>query len=187
MNGSLFEGELIRLAPPDPDRDAEVESRWTHDPEYLRLLNAEPARPLSPAQIRKKYEQAEKEKNRFDFAVRTRADDRLVGFAGLHHIEWTHGTAMLTLGIGLPNDRGHGYGTEALHLILRYAFAELNLYRVAVTTFEYNSGALRFLERTGFTVEVRKRQAINRNGRRWDALILGLLREEWERAQRPGD
>jgi hypothetical protein len=82
MNTQLFEGELVHLAPPDPDRDAEIESKWTHDVEYMRLLSEAPVRPLSPSLIKKKYEEAEKEKatNRFHFAVRTRADDRLVGF-----------------------------------------------------------------------------------------------------------
>jgi len=182
MNPQLFEGELIRLASPDPDRDAETESKWTHDVEYMRLLSADPVRPLSPALIKKRYEELEKEKSnrRYDLAIRTRADDRLVGFVRLDHIEWNQGTCQLALGIGDSNDRGHGYGTEALKLILRYAFAELNLHRVAVDTYEYNEGAQRFLERAGFTLEVRRRQAVHRDGRRWDALKLGLLRQEWE-------
>jgi RimJ/RimL family protein N-acetyltransferase len=50
-----------------------------------------------------------------------------------------------------------------------------------VDTFEYNDRAVRFLERAGFVVEVRRRQAIHRDGKRWDALKLGLLREEWKR------
>ena len=61
MSTQLFEGELIRLAPPEPDRDAEIESKWTHDTEYMRLSSADPMRPLSPTLIKKKYEEAEKE------------------------------------------------------------------------------------------------------------------------------
>jgi RimJ/RimL family protein N-acetyltransferase len=34
--------------------------------------------------------------------------------------------------IGIANDRGKGYGSEALHLLFRYAFQELNLYRVGL-------------------------------------------------------
>jgi RimJ/RimL family protein N-acetyltransferase len=183
MNHQLFEGALVRLVAPDLDHDAEIESKWTHDPEYLRLLRADPVRPLSPHQIKKKYEAEEKDENasrRFHFAIRTRADDRLVGFIRLEHIEWTHGTGMVRMGIGDPNDWGQGYGTEALRLILRYAFAELNLYRITADTCEYNSRAVRFLERAGFALEVRRRQAIHRDGRRWDALKMGLLRQEWE-------
>ena len=183
MNMQLFEGERVRLTPHDPEKDAEIESKWTHDPEYMRLLSADPVRPLSPGQIKKKYEEAEKEKspNRFSFAVRTRADDRLIGLVRLDRIEWNNGAGWLELGIGAAEDRGHGYGTEVLQLILRYAFDELNLHRLSASTFEYNTGALRFLERAGFAVEVRRRQAIQREGRRWDDLFLGILREDWER------
>jgi RimJ/RimL family protein N-acetyltransferase len=183
MNTQLFEGELVRLAPPEPERDAEIESRWTHDTEYMRLSSADPVRPLSPTLIKKKYEEAEKEKatNRFHFAIRAKADDRLVGFVRLEHIEWNNGGGRVALGIGDANDRGRGYGAEALKLILRYAFAELNLYRVTADTFEYNERALRFLERAGFVEEVRRRQAVHRDGKRWDAIKLGLLRDEWER------
>ena len=83
------------------------------------------------------------------------------------------------MGIGDPNERSHGFGTAALDMILRYAFDELNLHRLSAATFEYNSGAICFLERAGFVVEVRRRQAVNRDGRRWDVISLGVLREEW--------
>ncbi len=185
MNIQLFEGERVRLTPFDPDKDAEIESRWTHDPEYLRLLSADPARPLAPGQIKKKREEAAKEKshNRFEFAIRARADDRLIGFVRLHRIEWNNGNGWLVLGIGAAEDRRKGYGTEALQLILRYAFDELNLHRLSAATFEYNAGALRLLEKAGFAVEVRRRQAIHREGRRWDEIHLGLLREGWRQVE----
>ena len=183
MNTQLFEGELVRLAPPEPERDAEIESKWTHDAEYMRLLSDAPVRPLSPVLIKKKYEEAEKEKahNRFHFAIRAKADNRLVGFVKIEGVEWNNGTGHLTLGIGDPNDRGKGYGREALALALRYAFAELNLYRLGATTFEYNERAQRLLDRAGFQLEVQRRQAVHRDGKRWDALKYGLLRGEWER------
>ncbi len=182
MKVQLFEGELIRLAPIDPEKDAETISKWTHDPEYLRLSSADPVRPLSPGQVKKKLEEMDKEaekRTQFNFAVRLRDDDRLIGLASIRWIHWTHAAGMIRLSIGQPDDRGKGYGSEALRMLLRYAFDELNLHRIGVDTFEYNTGALRFLERNGFVVEVRRRQAIHRDGRRWDALMLGMLREEW--------
>ena len=185
MDFQFFEGERIQLTAPDADRDAEIESKWTHDPDYLRLLSADPARPLSPAQVKKHYEEAEKEAEKshdtFNFAIRLRDGDRLIGFIRMSDIHWTHGSGRLQLGIGDPHDRHHGYGSEALKLILRYAFDELNLHRLTAMTFEYNTAALGFLQHAGFQIEVRRRQAINRDGRRWDAIGLGLLRDEWKR------
>ena len=185
MDFQFFEGEHIQLTAPDAERDAEIESKWTHDPDYLRLLSADPAKPLSPSQVKKKYEEIDKEteksRDAFNFAIRLREGDRLIGFIRVFDILWTHGGGRLQLGIGDPADRCHGYGREALNLVLRYAFDELNLHRLSATTFEYNTGALHFLERAGFTIEVRRRQAVNRDSRRWDVIALGLLRDEWKR------
>jgi RimJ/RimL family protein N-acetyltransferase len=50
---------------------------------------------------------------------------------------------------------------------------------VSVSVAGYNEGAIRFFERAGFVTEVQRRQAIHRNGRRWDLLVMGLLREEF--------
>lgn len=181
MHTQLFKGKLIRLAPVDAERDAETESQWTHDAEFMRALSAEPMRPLSPHLIKKKYEDAEKapSPNQFHFAVRTLAEDRLIGLVKLSRIEWTNGAGMLTLGIANAPDRGKGYGGEALHLALNYAFNELNLHRLSAVGFENNPRAIQFLERAGFCVEVRRRQALYRDGKRWDVFMLGILREEW--------
>jgi RimJ/RimL family protein N-acetyltransferase len=184
LTEQLFEGRLVRFAPPDAERDAEIVSKWSHDPEYLRLLSTDIAKPLSPFQVKKQYEEWEKDaekRSAFNFAVRLTEDDRLIGFVRLSRIAWTHGTGLIQIGFGDRNDRGQGYGTEALHMLLRYAFDELNLYRLAAAMAAYNTGAIRFLERTGFVVEVRRRQAVQRDGQRWDVVMLGLLRDEWKR------
>ncbi len=181
----LFDGEQVRLMAFNPEKDSEVEARWTSDPDFWRLTSLKPACPLSTAQVKKRREAWEKEarekRNRFDFAIRLRADDRLVGYAHIDSLEWNHGHAWLHLAIGDPADRGQGYGSEAMRLLLRYAFHELNLYRLTTDTFEYNPRGVKFLERHGFVLEVRRRQAILRDGKRWDEYRFGLLREDWER------
>ena len=183
---SLFEGEWVHLTPIDPEQDAQVESKWTHNPRYLRMLYSEPARPLSPAQVKKKYEAIEKEaeegKNLFHFAIRTRTEqnqERLIGFAQLFWIDWTNSSGVVRLGIGNPDDWGRGYGSDSLRLLLRYAFAELNLFGLMAFIPEYNQVALRLFQRAGFIEEVRRREALNRDGRYWDMIHVGILRDQW--------
>jgi RimJ/RimL family protein N-acetyltransferase len=65
-------------------------------------------------------------------------------------------------------------------MLLGYAFDELNLYRLTAVVPEYNQAALRLFENAGFVQEVRRREAINRDGRRWDLFHLGLLESEWK-------
>jgi RimJ/RimL family protein N-acetyltransferase len=184
LQTQLFEGQSIRLGQIDYEKDPEVVSRWTHDSEYLHMLELGPAYPLSPAQVKKQYEALEKradeEKNLFHFQVRARQDGRLVGLALIEQIEWTNGNGFLQLGIGLPEDRGQGWGSEILSLLLRYAFGELNLFRVSAPVQEYNAAAIRLFQKFSFVEEVRRRQALHRYGRYWDLILFGQLRSEWE-------
>jgi RimJ/RimL family protein N-acetyltransferase len=183
MEASFFEREHVVLGPYQLDHDAAVEARWGHDSAYQRAFGNGFVYPRTAAQIKKQVEELEKEadetRSLFLFAVRARVDDRLLGFARLNWLEWSHGSAALSLGIGEPKDRGQGFGAEVLDMMLHYAFDELNLFRLSAIVPEYNLGALRFFERAGFRQEARRRAAFHRGGRRWDAIHLGLLSEEW--------
>ena len=180
----LFEGKDIRFGPIDYEKDPEVESKWTHDSDFMRMYESDPARPMSAAMVKKEYEKLEKEieeeKNMYFFAVRAKADERLIGKAMIHRVEWVNGNCSLRFGIGSPDDRRKGYGSQTLQMLLRFAFAELNMFRVSAHVSEYNEATIIMLQKFGFVEEVRRRQALDRDGRRWDLLIFGLLKDEWQ-------
>jgi RimJ/RimL family protein N-acetyltransferase len=185
MNTDLFHGELVRLTAANSEKDAELLAQWSRDSDYLRLLDTDPALPRSVKRSKEdilKWVEHE-QPNSLQFMIRVQADNRLIGFVGLDGILWTHGDAFVGIGIG---DRAHwdkGYGTDAMRVILRYAFTELNLHRVSLDVFEYNPRAIRSYEKAGFVVEGRLRQFLRRDGRRWDMIYMGILRKEWERQQ----
>jgi len=169
----LFTGTLIRL---------------TSAPDYQWQVDDAPACPLSAAQVKKQLEgmvkEAETEHHAFHFAIRTLDGDSLVGTASFGRIHWTHGASQLVVGLGDPADFEKGYADDALRLLLHYAFAELNLYRLEVKTAETDTHGIAALARAGFSVEVRHRQAIYRAGKRYDLLHLGLLSDEWTSTNR---
>jgi RimJ/RimL family protein N-acetyltransferase len=180
----LFEGQDIRFGPIDHEKDPQIESKWTHDSEFMRMYETEPARPMSVAMVKKAYEKLEKEieeeKNMFFFAIRAREDDRLIGKALVHRIEWSNGNGFIRLGIGSKDDQRKGYGSQALQMLLRFVFAELNMFRISAAVPEYNEDAIALFKKFGFVEEVRRRQALDRDGRRWDMLVFGLLKDEWQ-------
>jgi RimJ/RimL family protein N-acetyltransferase len=179
----LYQGEHIRLGAIDYEKDPIIESGWTHNSAYLHSLGSEIARPLSPAQMKKRYEAIEKEveesKNLFYFTIREHQVDLLVGFARLFWIEWTNATGGLQIAIGNPEERDQPYASEALQLVLRFAFQELNLYRLSAYGMEDDPAGIELLKKAGFVEEVRRRKALQRSGQTCDLLLLGLLREEW--------
>lgn len=179
----LFEGKDIRFGPIDHEKDPAIESRWTHDSDFMRMTDIQPARPMSAAMVKKRYEKLEKEieeeKNLYYFAIRAKDDDHLLGRAAVQGIEWTNGNCLIQVDIGSVQDRGKGFGTQAMQMLLRFVFAELNLFRATARVQEYNDAAIALMRRFGFVEEVRRRQALERDGRRWDLVVFGLLRDEW--------
>ena len=118
--------------------------------------------------------------DQFEFSIRTLQDDLLIGDVGLDGVLWNHGDAFVGIGIGDREYWGKGYGTDAMRLILRYAFCELNLQRVSLNVFEYNPRAIRSYEKLGFIHEGRVARCAQA---RWTAgttwYIMGILRDEW--------
>lgn len=174
----LFIGKRIRLGAFRPE-DAEIAARWSEDGEFQRQLDTDFARPSTP------QEQAEmlhsrRSPNSVNFALRTLDGDHLIGFVVIHSIEWNNQSGMLAIGIGEPEYRGKGLGSEALGLILNYAFQELNLYRIGLDVISTNERAIRAYRKAGFKEEGRMRASVFRDGQRADRVMMSILRDEWQ-------
>lgn len=174
----VLTGHLTRLTAVNPDTDAEIIARWSGDSEFWRLAHTDPAYPAPAKTVKRELEARPIDQPRF--AIRTLADDRLIGLLGLYTIFPAQREAFMGIQIGERAYWGNGYGTDALRVLLRYAFDELNLYRISLSVLEGNERAMRSYEKCGFRYEGRERQVWVYDGRRWDEIYMGLLRDEWE-------
>ena len=183
MNTELLSGEKIYLVALEPEKAAELFNRWAGDTEYWRLANSDPVIQFSVASIKTWLEEHSFDKDNFFFTIQTRQDNRPIGDVGLSGIDWIHRNAYLGISIAEREEWGKGCGTDAVKVILRLAFSELNLHRVSLTVFDYNQRAKRAYEKAGFRTEGRQRGFLKREGQRWDLIYMGILRREWEMAQ----
>ena len=101
---------------------------------------------------------------------------RFAGVIGIGRADWETGVAETGYWIG-PADRRHGYVTEALREVARYAFG-LGLYRLELLAATDNRASQRVAERAGFTREGVLRRARQVPGGRADMVIFSLLEEE---------
>ena len=177
----ILTGQRVRLAALDPAEMGKAFSTWSRDSEYWRLMDIGAVRMSSAKQAIKHLEQEAEEPDIgvYFFSARTLADDKLIGELVLDIVNWPGRDAFVGLGIGERDNWGKGYGTEMMQLLLQFAFLEVNLRRVTLVVFEYNPRAIRSYEKSGFRHEGRIRQFLNKEGRRWDMLFMGILREEW--------
>lgn len=72
-----------------------------------------------------------------------------------------------------------GYGTEALALWTTYLFEVTDSHRLDFATWSGNVGMCRVGQKLGFTEEARYRKARLVRGELYDAVVYGVLREEW--------
>jgi RimJ/RimL family protein N-acetyltransferase len=181
MECDILRGNLVRLTAEEPEEQGRAISGWDCDTEWWRLLATEPSNVFSPKKVTGWIEKGQEKEppSGYFFAIRTLDENSLLGFIGLEGDLFPHGESFVGIGLGERQFWGKGYGTDAMRVILRYAFLELNLRRVALDVFEYNPRAIRSYEKAGFVYEGRVRDYLWREGRRWDLIFMGILREEW--------
>lgn len=177
----ILKGELVRLSAMNADEFSKAFARWNRDSEFRRLIDSGAARLSSQKSAQKWLEKAIEEQsvNQHWFSIRKLDDDKLLGNIDIYVYNWPGRDAFVGLGIGEREFWGKGYGTDVMRVMLRYAFTEVNLNRVTLNVFEYNPRAIRSYEKAGFRHEGRERQVLNKEGRRWDLVFMGILREEW--------
>lgn len=184
LSDNLYVGKLVRLAAPCPD-DHEVMAKWSTNMEFWRMLDSDPARPYDAEYYSNETKEMKQDKNIVLFRLRTLDDDKLIGFADLY-LHWNAQSCILALAIGDPDYWNRGFGTDAMRLLVNYAFRELNLYRVGLNVFSYNERAIHVYEKVGFVHEGRQRAALYRDGQRFDLMFMSVLRPEWEERLRQG-
>jgi RimJ/RimL family protein N-acetyltransferase len=78
------------------------------------------------------------------------ADDLLIGTVDLEDIDWVNRTAETGSWLGPALYRGQGYGTEAKHLLLEYAFDRLQLHVLLSVVWEPNTRSAAALAKQGY-------------------------------------
>lgn len=157
--------------------------RWYHDPELARLTRYS-LRPMSDEDIDRYFYGRLLSAEQLGYAITLRDSRRLIGSTTFSNLDPENSSTLFHISIGETDAWGKGYGTEATELMLWLAFERIGLHRVALSVFDFNSRAVRSYEKSGFSVEGRHRQAIARDGGRWDELTMGILASEW-RARHP--
>jgi RimJ/RimL family protein N-acetyltransferase len=170
-------GPRCYLSPCAPE-DAELWARWETDLRVALPLGDEAYTVSTPQKALAWIEQASRAGDPV-FTIVANEGDVPIGRCLLFGVNQVDRSAMLGILIGEAEYRGQGYGTEALRLLLDYAFNLLNLHSVMLGTFAFNVAARRCYEKAGFREIGRRRQARCIAGRWYDAILMDLLAEEF--------
>jgi diamine N-acetyltransferase len=175
-------GDTLYLRPVEPEDITSI-YRWANDPE-IRGLTGE-VLPMSMKHAADFLEKIHTDHNRVWFSVVLKENNRLIGEAGLLRMFNPWKTTDLTLIIGEKDCWGKGYGTEAIKLLLDYAFGYLGFHRVAVGVVEFNTRALHFYQKVGFKKEGIQRDGCYYNHQFYDFVMMSILEDEFRTQKTP--
>ena len=99
-----------------------------------------------------------------------------LGHVMLHTLAWRHRRAEVGYWL-VPGARGQGVGRTAVSLLVEWAFDELGLDRIEITTTPDNDAARALARSLGFTQEGVLASRNLERGPRVDVVILGRLRK----------
>jgi len=110
--------------------------------------------------------------------IAAKDDHRPVGDISYHHLNMLNRTCEVGYLIA-PSERGNGFAREALHLLIKYLFLELNLNKVYAQTASFNKASIKLLESLEFKLDGTLRQHHYYNGDLYDDLLYSVLRFEY--------
>ena len=175
-------GKKVTLRAYDDSEDAWLAVKWRNDPQTKAFFFEE--EPISFYSHLEWIDKVLHNPNVRYYMIQINEDDDhkalTAGTIGLSHIDWRNRTAEFGwFLIGEPKRRSWGYGSEAIFLLLDYAFNHLNLNKIWLQTMTLNKVASAVYRKMGFRGEGILREQKFKNGEYIDIYIYGLLRGDF--------
>lgn len=170
-------GERIYLSPRNSE-DAEIFTKWMNDFEITDYTGRTPT--IMTLDAEKKYlENKNMDLSTTAFAIIDLESDKMIGTLSLEEINYNNRTAVLGIFIGEPEYRSNGYGSEAIKLLLDFAFNYINLNSIRLSVLSCNERAIKCYEKCGFKEAGKWRKSKFVNGKYYDTIFMDILAEEF--------
>lgn len=170
------EGDRLYLSPLNME-DAETYVRWLNDSGITN--NTHGTAKLMNVESEKAWIQNTLEHQEYTFAIVLKETDQLLGNCGFMNISFIDQTATVGIFIGEEDTRNHGYGSEALQLLLRYGFEVLHFHSIDLTVYDFNERAIHCYEKIGFQECGRRHECYYLNGKWHDRIHMEIFEKDW--------
>ncbi len=168
-------GDRIYLSPINTD---EVDSylKWMND-ESVAVPFGQYHRIVSSKNDMKWLYEPNSDMHRY--AIVLIKDDILIGNISLHNIDHLNRNAFIGIFIGEKEQRGKGYGAEAIRLILNYGFKTMNLHNIMLTVHADNYEGISCYKKVGFREVGRLHEWIFKDGKYVDKIYMEMMKRDF--------
>ena len=142
---------------------------WLNDPEVNRFLATKNA---TMSSVREYINARNEQSNCLFFGIFLRGDH--IGTIKLEPIDLKKKTATIAIMLGDKRTWGHGYGSEALRILIRYGFDALKLHDINLGVISENHAAIRSYEKVGFRETHRTTKSIRYGDNVYDHVTMAV-------------
>ncbi len=188
MKKDLLYRLFSRIPPLETDRltlramrvaDAPDMYDYAHREDITRYLTWEPHMSLTETRDYLTYVgQRYRTGDFYDWAVISRADDRMIGTCGFTSFNCPSDVGEIGYVLH-PDYHGKGLATEAVRAVMAFGFRELSLHRIEAHFMEGNDASRRLMERVGMQFEGYAREAMRIKGRYCTIGTCAILAHEF--------
>lgn len=176
---SIIYGERVRLRAAERE-DVKNFYVWVNDPDVTRYLSLYlPMSTVDEENWFNSMTQRSQSEKTLVIEVRDGNGWKMIGNCGVFDIDPIGRLGEIGIMLGEKDEWDKGYGTEAMSLLVHHCFETLNFNRVYLRVYAENLRAKRAYEKAGFVEEGRLREAVYKNGKYDDVIIMSVLRAEW--------
>lgn len=174
----MYYGEKVKLRAYRKE-DIEQACKYMNDYEIKKFLAPGVPYPMMLEQESKWYDSLASSMDSYNFAIEDRITGIYIGGCGINNVDWKNSIALIGIFIGDKSFWNKGYGTDALNVLLKFIFEEMNVNKVKLNVYSFNPRAKRCYEKCGFVVEGTLREELFREGAYHDVYIMSILKSEW--------
>ena len=167
-----LEGEHVLLRELQPSDVTDSYLRWMNDHEIMRYTESR-FKKHSYDDLVSYIKNLNRKENVF-LAIILKETNTHIGNIKIGPINWNHRTADVGIIVGEKTHWGKRIATEAIQLIVQYAFSELSVHKLTAGCYAKNVGSFKAFLKAGFSLEgIRKEQFVC-EGTYTDEYILGI-------------
>lgn len=175
-----YEGDRIYLSPICAD-DYQVYTKWMNDETLSSGLGTFSMNITELSE--KEWIDSTSKKGEYNFAIIRKEDNKIIGNYGLELKNEIARRYHVGGFIGEKEERGKGYGTEALKLITKFAFEILNAESVYSGIFAFNNGSIKSAEKAGYKQVGKYRNAYFYNMNFYDEINVDIIKEDYKNSK----
>jgi ribosomal-protein-alanine N-acetyltransferase len=147
---NFIEGENIYLRELEISDVNQSYCNWMNDPEVIQYLKKHPGK-WTIKELKDYVREIKKCSNALLWAIISKDKNQHIGNIKLGHINGINGFSDIGIIIGEKSCWGKGFATEAIKLVVNYAFNQLNLQKLIAGVSKNNLSSVKLFRKAGFT------------------------------------